>query len=325
MGHFLFSTSMKSNKQSRSIEEQIDILRDKGLVIGDMDFARQSLSRISYYRLKGYWWGLQEEVKDRSRVFLSDATFEEVIRRYQFDKELRPILFDAIETIEIALRTSMIYHMSQAHTGLWYRYQSLFHNPTLHQEHLDALDKEFLRSREIFAQAYHKEHGEVISDKPKTIKLSSDPDAWVIFEVATLGTLSKMYKNIHHQLPEKAKIANQFGHNFHNEFSGWLEALVYLRNIVAHHSRIFERNMVKTPALISTQRDWITLPLTEEVQEVQTKKAYLIITSMLYLCNAIGDGGVFKQKMIDLLDRYPEYKHKIGFVGGWRAEPIWRE
>ena len=64
----------------------------------------------------------------------------------------------------------------------------------------------------------------------KIVSLTQQPDAWVIFEVATFGTLSKIYKNLNHQIPEKAKIANEFGINLHNELSSWLEAISYLRN-----------------------------------------------------------------------------------------------
>lgn len=76
--------------------------------------------------------------------------------------------------------------------------------------------------------------------------LPNKPDAWIIFEVATFGTLSKIYKNLNHQLPEKARIANEFGLNMHTELSSWLEAISYLRNIVAHHSRV-ESKYGKTP------------------------------------------------------------------------------
>jgi len=55
-------------------------------------------------------------------------------------------------------------------------------------------------------------------------------------EVATLGDLSKLYRNIDHQLPAKSRIANEFGLNIHSDLASWLEAIAYLRNIVAHHS-----------------------------------------------------------------------------------------
>ena len=107
-----------ANKESRSIQEQIDLLKHRGMIIEDEEFAHLHLSHISYYRLKGYWWDMQTDKEQH--IFKNDANFKDVIARYFFDKELRLILFDAIEAIEIALRTKMIYHLSQSYGGLYY-------------------------------------------------------------------------------------------------------------------------------------------------------------------------------------------------------------
>jgi abortive infection bacteriophage resistance protein len=144
----------------------------------------------------------------------------------------------------------------------------------------------------------------------------------VIFEVATFGTLSKIYKNLCHQLPEKARIANDFGLNIHTELSSWLEAISYLRNIVAHHSRVWSRNMVKRPMDINNPKGiWLKKPLSEFAK----KKPYLIITSMLYLCNAINAGDTYKKKIISLIEECPDIPiYKIGFPNHWNKEPIWQ-
>lgn len=63
----------------------------------------------------------------------------------------------------------------------------------------------------------------------------ANPDAWMIFETATFGTLSKMYKNLLNQSPLKSRIANEFGLYSARELSSWLEAISVLRNIIAHH------------------------------------------------------------------------------------------
>lgn len=275
--------------------------------------ALHHLAHISYYRLKGYWWDMQS---DRVRhIFSPDVYLEDVIFRYYFDKELRLILFDAIETIEIALRTKMIYHLSQAFGGLWYRDSALFTDTELHVRQLQELEEEFLRSGEIFVKDYKRKHlvGNVLDEHP---------DAWIIFEVATFGTLSKMYKNLRHQLPQKSRIANEMGLNFHNELSSWLEAISYLRNIIAHHSRIWSRNMVKRPAELHTPRmAWLSRSLTE----VQQKKPFYLITAMLYLCNAIDARHTFKQKLLNLFEQYPDIPiYKIGFFNHWEQEPIWK-
>lgn len=70
-------------------------------------------------------------------------------------------------------------------------------------------------------------------------QLDEHPDAWIIFEVATFGTLSKIYKNLNHQLPEKSAIANDMGLNLHNELSGMAGS----HFIYAQHNRAPFQNM----------------------------------------------------------------------------------
>ena len=73
---------------------------------------------MSYFRLKPYWWDMRDW--DTDEDFLDNASFSLVVDRYNFDRSLRLILFEAIEIIEISLRTKIINHLSEAHGGLWY-------------------------------------------------------------------------------------------------------------------------------------------------------------------------------------------------------------
>lgn len=200
------------------------------MLFRDENAAPHFLQNISYYRLKGYWWDLQAERV--IHTFQPQTYFEDVVDRYNFDRHLRLILFDAVERIEIALRTQMIYHLSLAHGPCWYQDFKLFTDPVWLAKHLDTLMNEFDRSQEIFIVNHKKNH-------PDTY-----PESWKIMEVASMGTLSKYYKNLKHDLPEKAAIAKGMGLNLHKELSSWLEAMGYIRNIIAHHSRLWSRDMV---------------------------------------------------------------------------------
>ena len=185
--------------------------------------------------------------------------FDDVVEKYEFDRELRLVLFYAIEIIEIALRTKMIYHLSQTYGGLWYLNPNLFDDRHLLEQHLNELQNEFVRSGEIFVKDFKRKHPDT-NTLSTTRENSAQPDAWLIMEVATFGNLSKMYKNLKHQLPQKSAIANEFGLNLHNELSSWLESISYLRNIVAHHSRVWSRTMVKTPMTITAHGCRCPLP-----------------------------------------------------------------
>lgn len=121
------------NQKPRNIEEQIRLLRGKGMDFSDNEGceAKECFSRISYFRLKYYW----RDLLDTEGYFIKGITFSDVIRRYDFDHQLRLILFDAIEIIEVALRSKVINHMSQAtNNGLWYLDSSLFENSDYHED-----------------------------------------------------------------------------------------------------------------------------------------------------------------------------------------------
>jgi len=270
--------------------------------------AAQNLKNISYYRLKGYWWDMQSDKMNHR--FHSGSYFEDVVNRYNFDRDLRLILFDAIEIIEIALRTKIIYHLSLKFGGLWYLEPKLFTDAQKHSQQIKDLNAEFDRSQEIFI----KDH--------KTRFPYENADAWKILEVASLGTLSKIYKNLHHQLPEKSLIAKEMGLTSHSELSSWLEAITYVRNIVAHHSRLWSRNMVKTPVehLNNPSGQWFS----KKLLPAQTKKPFLVISCMVYLCNEISPTYMITAKLLELFVKSPLIPvYKLGFFNEWQSEPVW--
>jgi abortive infection bacteriophage resistance protein len=307
------------NKPAYTISDQILLLKSIGMLFRDEQKAAELLKNISYYRLKGYWWDMQTDFI--LHTIIPNTYFEDIVERYNFDRHLRLILFDAIERIEVALRTKMIYHLSISYGGLWYLNPALFETTTIkfndgtvksiHLNTLDELQKEFKRSQEIFIKDHRSKHP------------NQNADAWKTLEVASMGTLSKLYKNLKHQLPEKAAIAKEMGLNLHSELSSWLEAIAYVRNIIAHHSRLWSRNMVKKPTnqLRNPIGHWFSNPLLQ----VQTKKPFLIISAMLYLCNMVTPSHQIKTKILDLFNSNPKIPvYKLGFLNNWENEPIWK-
>ena len=306
-----------SNQKPRTIDEQIRLLRSRGMAFGNEEEAKQCLAHISYFRLKYYWTDMRDEETEHD--FKEGALFDDVISRYNFDRSLRLILFDAIEIIEVALRAKIINHLSQAKdSGLWYLDASLFERKDYYEDFVLDLKYEFDRSTEPFAKEYIAEH----SNWDWESMDGDNPDAWMILESATFGTLSKMYKNLKSQLPERAAIANDFGLYSAKELSSWLEAISVLRNIIAHHSRLWNRSLAKQVTNPKGHRDkWLQNQLTDN----QKKNPYGVITAMLYLCNAVYPDNKIKDKLLALIDHstnIPYYKY--GFVGDWRKEPIWR-
>jgi len=306
-----------ANKSPNSIAAQIALLKERGMLFKNEATAPHFLGNISYYRLKGYWWDMQAD--HTQHTFKPNTYFEDVLLRYDFDRHLRLILFDAIERIEIALRTKMIYHLSLSYGGLWYLNADLFEsiplqsnpNVTIHQNTVTELKNEFKRSQEIFIKDHRNRYPH------------QDADAWKTMEIASMGTLSKLYKNLKHQLPEKSTVAQEMGLNLHSELSSWLEAITYVRNIIAHHSRLWSRNMVKIPIaeLNNPQAAW----LNKTLSPVQKKKPFLIISAMVYLCNKVTPNHQIKSKILALIANNPHIPvYKLGFLNDWQNQDLWK-
>jgi abortive infection bacteriophage resistance protein len=301
-------------KTAKNIEEQITLLKSQGMTFNNDNYAEKIFSRISYYRLEGYWWDMQ--IDTSQHVFGQDACFKNVVNRYEFDKQLKIILFKAIESIEISLRTKMIYNLSLSYGPLWYLNSNLFDDVVKHSQHSQKLLQDFSYSKEVFAQ----DHKQRFSGQ--------DPEAWKIMEVASMGLLSKYYKNLKHQLPEKTRIANDFGLT-QRELSSWLEAIVYVRNIIAHHARLWSRTMSKRPKrnLRHSNNPWLNNEMFRTSNgklSAQEKKLFLIISTMVYLCNRLDDYKL-KKEIIKLFKKNKQVPiYKLGFVDGWRKHPLWR-
>lgn len=313
-GHFLY---IMSNQKPRSIDEHICLLRQRGMIFPDVNYAKECFGRISYFRLKYYWNEFLDEESDED--FVEGASFTEVMGRYNFDHNLRLTLFDAIEIIEVALRAKIISHMSHAAgNGLWYLDSTLFENKEYHKDFVFDLKYEFGRSTEPFAKEYIANHPDWDEDSFD----GDNPDAWMIIEVATFGALSKMYKNLKSQLPQRSAIANDFGIYSSREFSGWLEAISLMRNIIAHHSRLWNRTLGKKAVDPKGHRDkWLNTPLTEG----QKNRPYGVISAILYLCNAVCSDNGIKARILELIHSNRGIPvQKLGFVGKWEENPIWK-
>lgn len=305
------------NKSAYTVADQVALLKQRGMLFRDEAKAYDRLKDISYYRLKGYWWNMQNDTTQH--LFQPGTYFEDILERYDFDRKLRLILFGGIEQIEIAVRTRLIYHLSIAYGGLWYLNPALFETAlktkngvtkTTHLHTLNELQKEFSRSQELFIKDHQRRYPE------------QHADAWKVLEVASMGTLSKFYKSLRINLPEKGIIATEMGVNSPHVFSGWLEAIAYIRNIIAHHSRLWSRTMVKRPSmrLNNPKGAWFTRPL----KQGQLDKPFSTISCMAYLCDFLNRPQDMKREIIDLINACPGVPiYKYGFFNGWETEPLW--
>ena len=124
------------------------MLKSKGLLFDDEQAAVECLKIISYFRLANYWKPMESDKVNH--VFKPKSKFENVVVLYNFDKELRTIIFSAIQSIEIALRTKVIQVVSSNYGAFWFANESLFSNTTIFSKCLSNIEDELKRSKEDF-------------------------------------------------------------------------------------------------------------------------------------------------------------------------------
>jgi len=296
---------MKYSKPPLTIKDQIKLLKSRGLTITDEPAAEMFLSRVSYYRFSAYF--LPFQLKDGTHTFKPKSSFEKALLTYLFDRELRHIVFNAIEEIEIALRARLINIFSLAHGGYWYTEGTLFFDQTRYLDSMDRLMEDIQKSNETFIKHYR--------NKYHTPAL---PPAWMALEVMSFGNLSKLYKNL---IFEKGKEAVAQSFNLTDVLlTSWLESLTYVRNTCAHHARLWNRKLtlkLKFPKKIKSP--WLTILPTDE------GRVYVIIAIIHFLLRAIGDDGKFYLQIKSLIDNNPTIPlHPMGFPANWRDDQFWK-
>jgi abortive infection bacteriophage resistance protein len=145
---------MRYEKPPKTFDEQIDLLLSRGMVIEDRQAAHHYLSHLNYYRLTAYW--LPFEADHASHTFHPDTNFNAVLNLYVFDRELRLLLLDAIERVEVSLRTQWAYHLAHDYGAHAYLHSAIARKPDWWQSNLDSLHGEIERADEEFIKHYKR-------------------------------------------------------------------------------------------------------------------------------------------------------------------------
>jgi len=295
---------MQFTKQAKTFADQIALLKVRGLKIEDEDNALSQLSNISYYRLSAYLLSFQK-YKDSTHTFMPWASFNRVMQLYIYDRELRGILLDAIERIEVALRCRIVYEYCHQHGTNWYEDSSLFLRQ--HPKFIQLMDKEIKNSKETFIQHYKSKYTNPIK-----------PPAWMAMEVLSFGQLSTMFKNLKTTAAKKA-VARHFGVS-HTILESWMEHLVYIRNLCAHHSRVWNRTMTITATMpTKATHRWVT------IAPSKPDKIYSTLCITAYLLQRVTHNAPFYGKLNTLIKRFAKVNlDASGFPKGWQKDPFWK-
>lgn len=294
-------------KQILAIPQQLQALSDAGMKISSLEDAQNALTTIGYYRLRGYCFHLYDNQK---KQYLPGTNFSDVVRLYGFDRELSQLLFGMTSSIEVSLRVRLVDALLIYNDALVLYNPEAFTNKKLYWQNLGTLSNEIARSNDVFIQHNFQNHDGQIP-------------LWAAVEVMTFGNLSKTIKNLktgvgtaasklishYRYLSPKGKLVKPSM----QMFCSWIQAVVILRNMCAHNSRIYNRT-------ISTH---IQIPAVNQITLASHHNGlYQIVLAMKYLCP---DNTVWAQFMTDLDVLFSKYASvidlaKINFPADWTQQ-----
>lgn len=314
---------MKYAKPHLSFEDQLLRITQRGMQIDDCAAALDALRTIGYYRLSAYWhhWRLaDDDAGTLLDAYHPAARFEDSLVLYNFDRRLRLALLDAIERIEIALRVAVAYVAGQRHPFIHKHPEllgSLAHkidqNESKSRYELCTFHCERLwqRSSEDFAVHVRK-------------KYEGDPAIWVLIETWDFGLLSNFYKLL---LPEDQQdIAAFFLVGKYSMFESWIASLNYVRNLCAHHSRIFRKSLVVRPG-IKHMREISELDHVRYINVQRVGKIYSVLAVIAYIMQSVEPESAWFTRTVSLfesLENLPTASlADYGFPDDWRSQAIW--
>ncbi len=298
---------MNFTKPPLTLEEQANLLLVRGMA-GDRNLMVERLAVVNYYRLSGYWYPF----RNPDDTFQVGTSFEMVWRRYTFDRQLRLQVMDAIERIEVAVRTLLAYQHARLYGPFAYaeRQDSL---PGKTQQEWEVfvcrVEEETDRSKEIFVQHFKENYGDCHLHLP----------VWMATEIMSFGNLLTFFKGSTECI--KKAIATKFRVPA-IVFESWLLALNTIRNICAHHGRLWNREFGTKPKIPPPSKypDW-HVPVS-----IPKNRIFAILTISRYCLSQIAPQSSWPSRLFRLLEAYPDIPlGEMGFPDNWRQCPIWRE
>ena len=319
---------MTDNKEWKSFQEQLGVLKDRGLLIDNEQAALNYLDRIGYYRLSGYWYSFRElemtQVEGgsmsyrRKNQFLKNSHFEDAVKMYVFDKKLRLLALDALERIELAVRVDIAHLLGGKDTHA-YENAELFHGhfskqkikkgkdngKTKHQVWLKRHAQMLHRARrEPFVAHYNKKYGKL--------------PIWVAIEVWDFGLMSKLYDGM--KPDDQVHIADKYGASNGKAFAGWLRSFNFIRNVSAHHSRLWNINVLERAAVLQEEAYW---------QRLANARPFYYFCLLKKVMDVICPNSNWGNRFIELMEEFPEVRcgavtlKDFGLLDDWKEWGLW--
>ena len=326
--------AIKYNKPHLTFEDQAAQLQRRGLIINNPAQCIEALEKIGYYRLSAYWYPFRKMKPKASRTtkynyrfddFEPNHTFEQAVALYHFDECLRQLLLEALGTIEIQLRTKIAYF-----AGKQDRFIHL-NRALLDQKACSLVPKHSKKDAyQIWQSKYRDQLSRAQSEdfiRHYKARYDSDVPIWIATEILDFGSISKLYDFLPKSL--KNQIAPSFGAIEGTAVAGWIRNFNYVRNVAAHHSRLWNRLIVtrfKAPNRNVVDPGIFHLAYINNPD--QFKKIYPTLALTAYTLSFLDPQSDWRHRLITLIEGFPAIAglgpQTMGFPSNWRKLAIWR-
>lgn len=230
--------------KATTLDEQIAILRGRNMVINDESKAKEILFDIGYYRLGFYWFPFElsyPQKHNRNHNFKDQTYFEDAVKLYYFDFNLRNLLLKALSRIEIAFRTKVSYIVSNHYNNspTWF-----VDTNVVSRQQASSFYKKVYKQIQKDSKVIALHHAHHINDKYAP--------AWKTLEFMTLGEVVHLFKSLKEE-QVKEEVANAFGIKKVVTFENYLNLIKDLRNSCAHGNILYDytpdKSIRKGPAM----------------------------------------------------------------------------
>lgn len=284
--------------------DQVSLLQQRGMVVADPAQAEFYLQYINYYRMGAYW--LPFEADHNNHIFRPGTSFDAVLNLYIFDRQLRLHVLDAIERVEVSVRSAWAYQLAH-HCGPHAHLDSTIAFKTARwQQNLTKLTDEVSRSDETFIGHYRQNYSEAL------------PPIWASCEVMSLGLLSRWYDNLKPMQVRQA-IAKTYGID-ESVLASWLRHLSLVRNTCAHHSRLWNREFTITPKAPGRKPAGLTAQWAHG-----SRKLYNSLVILLHCMDIVAPKHHWRTGLKKLIQDHNINTAAMDFPANWHALPIWQE
>lgn len=292
-----------------SVADQVKKLESRGLLVTDHADAEIFLTHINYYRFTGYCLAFENP----RHVFPAGVTFDHVKASCEFDASLRDLLNEALEIIEIDLRTVVAHYFGHKYGAFGHTDPTHFHpqfdKKITHDNWLDEIHKEATRSKELFIKHFKQKYTQY-----------PDLPVWVVTEIMTFGTLARMIRAMHKA--DRQNVAAKYGVPAKVLFSLALH-LNYVRNLCAHHSRLWDRKW-------SIQSDLPDEPDWQNANAVSNQRLFatllLVRKMMLRSPHIKTDADQWRDRVTNLMNAPPAVANAaalMGLTANWQTHAVW--